>query len=188
MRDVSPTPDDPAQPAWPVSDPPPWELSDDKLLADVRIDSYVASGPGGQKRHKTNAAVRMTHEPTRIVATARNSRSHRENHIHALRNLRHKLAMELRREIGDPANYRAPAWLADYPALRINPKNPRYPAAVAEVLDVLKAMQWSVGRAAVMLGVTTTALTRFLYDDPAVWENLNRVRAELGMKTLRWER
>ncbi len=178
----------PSQPAWPVPSPPPWELSDDKLLAEVRIDSYVASGPGGQKRHKTNAAVRMTHEPTRIVATATDSRSHRENHIHALRNLRHKLAMELRREIADLANYRPPAWLADYPALRINPKNPQYAAAVAEVLDVLKAMQWSLSRAAVMLGVTTSALTRFLHDDPAVWEKVNRVRTELGMMALRWER
>jgi len=175
-------------PSQPVSDPPPWELSDEKLLAEVRIDSYVASGPGGQKRHKTNAAVRMTHEPTRIVATATDSRSHRENHIHALRNLRHKLAMELRREIADLANHRPPSWFADYPALRINPKNPRYSAAVAEVLDVLKAMNWSIGKSAVMLGVTSTALTRFLHDDPAVWTKVNDVRAGLGMKALRWER
>jgi hypothetical protein len=171
-----------------VPNPPPWELSDEKLLAEVRIDSYVASGPGGQKRHKTNAAVRMTHEPTRIVATATDSRSHRENHIHALRNLRHKLAMELRRELPDLANYAPPVWFADYPALRINPKNPKYAAAVAEVLDVLKAMQWSIGKAAVMLGVTSTALTRFLHDDPAVWTKVNDVRAKLGMKALRWER
>src|SRR5215216_2848588 len=116
----------------------PWALAEDKLLAQCRIDSYVASGPGGQKRHKTNAAVRMTHLPTKIVATATDSRSHRENHIHALRNLRHKLAMELRRDIPDLTNYRPPGWLADYPALRINPKNPKYAAAVAETLDVLK--------------------------------------------------
>jgi hypothetical protein len=180
-------PDNPVSP-FPVPNPPPWELNDDKLLAEVRIDSYVASGPGGQKRHKTNAAVRMTHEPTRIVATATDSRSHRENHIHALRNLRHKLAMELRREIADVPGYRPPAWFADYPALGINPKNPKYPAAVAEVLDVLRAMQWSIGKAAVMLGMTTTALTRFLHDDPAVWEKVNRIRAELGMKALRWQR
>src|SRR5688572_7477363 len=127
----------PETPFLPPGSTPPWELSDEKLLAEVRIDSYVASGPGGQKRHKTNAAVRMTHEPTRVVATATDSRSHRENHIHALRNLRHKLAMELRREIADAADYRPPPWFADYPALRINPKNPKYPAAVAEALDVL---------------------------------------------------
>ena len=175
--------------SWsPAASPPPWELSDEKLLAQCRVDSYVGSGPGGQKRHKTNAAVRITHEPTRIVATATDSRSHRENHIHALRNLRHKLAMELRREVADLPNYRPPAWVADYPALRINPKNPKYPAAVAEALDVLKAMQWSVGKAAVMLGLSTTALTRFLHDDPAVWTKVNDIRAQLGMKPLRWER
>jgi hypothetical protein len=181
-------PDNPHPPPPQVPKPPPWELPDEKLLADVRIDSYVASGPGGQKRHKTNAAVRMTHEPTRIVATATDSRSHRENHIHALRNLRHKLAMEFRRDIPDLTNYRPPAWLADYPGLRINLKNPKYAAAVAEVLDVLKAMQWSLGKAAVMLGVTTTALTRFLHDDPAVWTKVNEIRGQLGMKPLRWER
>src|SRR5438128_454742 len=109
----------------------PWELSDEKLLRECRVDSYVASGPGGQKRHKTNAAVRITHLPSKITATATDSRSHRENHIHALRNLRHKLAMELRREI-DPLEYRAPQWLAEYEGLRINPKNPLYPSLIAE--------------------------------------------------------
>src|SRR3954453_17101733 len=117
---------------------PPWTLPDDKLLAECRIDSYVASGPGGQKRHKTNAAVRITHLPTKIVATATDSRSHRENHIHALRNLRHKLAMEIRREI-DAIAYRPAEFLAAYAGLHINPKNPLYAAAVAEALDVLKA-------------------------------------------------
>src|SRR5436190_22368002 len=96
-----------------------WELPDEKLLRECRVDSYVASGPGGQKRHKTNAAVRITHEPTRVVATATDSRSHRENQIHALRNLRHKLAMELRREIAGLSDYRPPAWFGEYPGLRI---------------------------------------------------------------------
>ena len=163
---------------------PPWELDDEKLLADCRFEAFVGSGPGGQKRHKTNAAVRFTHLPTGIHAIATDSRSQRENRIHALRNLRHKLAMEIRREI-DAIGYRPPAWFAEYPGLHINPKNPKYPSAVAEVLDVIKAMQWSIGRAAVMLGLTTSALTRFLHDDPALWTNVNDVRRELGMKPLR---
>jgi hypothetical protein len=171
-----------------MPDLPPWELPDDKLLAQCRMDSYVASGPGGQKRHKTNAAVRITHLPTRITATATDSRSHRENQIHALRNLRHKLALEMRREIADLANYRPPAWFGDYPSLRMNSKNPRYAAAVAEVLDVLKAMQWHPGRAAVMLGLSTGALTRFLHDDPPLWTQVNETRGTLGMPPLRWER
>src|SRR5436190_24050490 len=100
----------------------PWEIPDDKLLAECRVESFVASGPGGQKRHKTNAAVRITHLPTKITATATDSRSHRENQIHALRNLRHKLAMEIRREV-DPIEYRPSEWFAQYEGLRMNPKN-----------------------------------------------------------------
>src|SRR3954447_1733693 len=114
--------------------PMPWELSDEKLLEECRVESFVSSGPGGQKRHKTNAAVRMTHLPTKIVATATDSRSHRENHIHALRNLRHKLALEIRRDV-DVLNYRPPEFLAAYDGLKMNPKNPLYPALVAEVMD-----------------------------------------------------
>src|SRR3954466_6308055 len=99
----------------------PWQLSDDKLLADCRLESYVSSGPGGQKRHKTNAAVRITHLPTRIHAVETESRSNRENKIHALRDLRHKLAMEIRRDV-DLTNYQPPVWLADYEGLKMNSK------------------------------------------------------------------
>src|SRR5439155_7341370 len=121
-----------------AGDAVPWELPDDKLLAQCRFEAFVGSGPGGQKRHKTNAAVRYTHLPTKIHAVSTDSRSQRENRIHALRELRHKLAMAIRREI-DLTDYHPPAWFAQYPGLHINPKNPLYPSAVAEVLDVLKA-------------------------------------------------
>lgn len=162
----------------------PWELSDEKLLADCRFEAFVGRGPGGQKRHKTNAAVRYTHVPTGVHAIASDSRSQRENRIHALRELRHKLAMELRSEI-DPLTYSPPGWCGEYPGLKINPKNVLYPSAVAEVMDVLKAMHWNVPRSAVMLAVTTSALMRFLHSDHALWERVNRVRAELGLGKLK---
>jgi peptide chain release factor 1 len=88
-------PSDPRQP--PEAAVPPWELPDEKLTAQCRFEAFVGSGPGGQKRHKTNAAVRYTHLPTGITADAQDSRSQRENRIHALRALRHKLATETRR-------------------------------------------------------------------------------------------
>lgn len=163
----------------------PWELTDEKLVAQCRFEAYRASGPGGQKKNKSSVAVRYTHVASGIHAGATDSRSQRENRIHALRHLRLKLALEIRHDI-DPIDYRVPDWLAEYPGLHINPKNPRYPSAVAEVLDVIKGMQWSIGRAAVMLGVTTSALTRFLHDDPALWAKVNQLRAEMGMKALKW--
>ncbi|MEO6435013.1 MAG: peptide chain release factor-like protein [Tepidisphaeraceae bacterium] len=164
---------------------PPWELPDEKLREQCRFEAFVGPGPGGQKRHKTNAAVRYTHVPTGLHAMSSDSRSQRENRIHALRELRHKLAMELRRQVVDPVNYRPPEWWGLYQGLHVNPKNPHYPSVVAEVLDVLSAMEWSVAKAAVMLGVSTSAVVRFLHDDPHLWEKVNRVREELGMKRLR---
>src|SRR3954463_15785828 len=156
----------------------PWELPDDKLLAECRFEAYVASGPGGQKRHKTNAAVRYTHLPTKITAVATDSRSQRENKIHALRTLRHKLALALRSDI-NPLTWQPPAWFAQYPMLRINPKNPLYPSAMSAVLDVMQVMHWEVARSAVLLAISTSALTRFLHEDPPLWEHVNRVRTEL---------
>ncbi len=161
----------------------PWELSDEKLLAECRMEAFVGPGPGGQKRHKTNAAVRYTHLPTHITATATDSRSQRENRIHALRNLRHKLALSVRREI-DPISFVAPPWLAEYPALRINLKNPRYPCVVATVLDLLSATRWRISGAAAALGVTTNALVRFLHDDPPLWTVVNEARRALGKEVL----
>jgi hypothetical protein len=164
--------------------PRPWELPEDKLLADCRIDAFVGSGPGGQKRHKTNAAIRITHLPSRITTVISDSRSQRENKIHAIRELRHKLALELRHDI-DPLTFHPPDFFADYPALHINPKNPLYPTALAIVLDVLKSKHWTIAQAATLLGLTTSALTRFLHADPALWTHVNTQRATLGLPPLR---
>lgn len=47
--------------------------------ADVRLDVYRDSGPGGQHRNKVETAIRLTHRPTGIVVTAADSRSQHEN-------------------------------------------------------------------------------------------------------------
>jgi len=167
--------------------PMPWELSDEKLLAECRVESFVSSGPGGQKRHKTNAAVRITHLPTKISAVETESRSNRENKIHALRDLRHKLAMEIRRDV-DLTSYERPGWLAPYEGLKINPKNPLYPSLIAEVFDLLKAGHWNIAPAAAALGVSSSALNKFLRADPHLWAKANHLRAELGLTPLRVDR
>lgn len=61
-----------------------FELNDD----DIRVDTYRASGAGGQHINKTDSAVRMTHTPTNIVVQCQNERSQIKNRAMALRLLK----------------------------------------------------------------------------------------------------
>src|SRR5436309_11548880 len=74
-------------------------LSDDQLLAQCEVDTYRASGPGGQKRNKTSSAVRLRHPPSGLLVIAEESRSQHENRARALRRLRQALYLKVRDEL-----------------------------------------------------------------------------------------
>src|SRR6266478_6085051 len=149
-------------------------LNDAQLLAQCEVDTYRASGPGGQKRNKTSSAVRIRHLPTGLIVIAEESRSQHENKARALRRLRQALFLRLRDDLAD--NARTPDALAARPELAavrtaagrltVGRKDPRFWPAAALVLDVLHAATARVSDAARLLGVSTGNLIDFLQTDP----------------------
>jgi hypothetical protein len=166
-------------------------LSDRQLLEQCEMDTYRASGPGGQKRNKTSSAVRLRHGPSGLIVIAEESRSQHENRTRALRRLRQALYLHVRDELGDQLSADAVEQHLDYRSVRgpdrrlnLGRKDPRFWPAVGVVLDVLEATQARVREAAAVLGISTGNLVDFLQTDPKVWQQANMVRRRFGRKPL----
>lgn len=168
-------------------------LSDDALVAQCEIDTYRASGPGGQHRNKTSSAVRFRHPPTGLLVIAEESRSQHENKAKALKRLRRTLYVQLRDELlPESRTAEAIAKHPDYATsregggrLHLSAKDPRFWPTVGVVLDVLDAFSARVSEAAECLSISTGNLIDFLQVDDKVWQEANQMRSRHGQKQLR---
>jgi hypothetical protein len=167
----------------------PWtELSDQQLLLQCAVDTYRASGPGGQKRNKTSSAVRLRHLPTGLIVIAEESRSQYQNRARALRRLREALYLKLRNQgpLGMLAKQSGlHETIEGEGRLHLGRKDVRFWPAVGAVLDVLESTESRVSEAAEILGISTGNLIDFLSVEPKVWEQANHLRRRYGAKPLR---
>ena len=78
-----------------MDEQPPQDVtipaSDEALLAECRVETFRAGGPGGQHQNTSDTGVRIVHLPTGVRAVARDERSQLRNRTLALSRLREKL-------------------------------------------------------------------------------------------------
>jgi hypothetical protein len=153
-------------------------LTDPQLLDQCAVDTYRASGPGGQKRNKTSSAVRLRHVPSGLAVIAEESRSQHENKARALRRLRERLYLALREPLAAPRGGEAVA-------LKVGRRDARFWPTVGLVLDALWGAGGRVSEAAAALGVSTGQLVGFLQQEPAVFAQANVLRQHFGHKPLK---
>lgn len=160
--------------------------SDAHLLAQCEVDTYRASGPGGQKRNKTSSAVRLRHLETGQIVIAEESRSQHDNKARALRRLRLALAIHVRCEIStDNALESIRPFVTSAGRIEINARNVHYPLVVADVLDFVAESGGQVREAARQLGMTTSQLSRFLTSDGKILHTVNELRKKAGLPPLK---
>lgn len=164
------------------------ELNDQALLKHCEVHTYRASGPGGQKRNKTDSAVRLRLAETGLVVVATESRSQHENRARALRRLRHTIALEMRRPV-DPDRYEPGpilrTCLTRKSQLQVGMRDARYPHVVREILDLVAACSGRLSDAAPKLGISTANLSALLVRDDKLLQSANRIRLAAGLKRLK---
>ncbi len=163
------------------------ELDDAALLIQCEVHTYRSSGPGGQHRNKTSSAVRLHHQPTRLIAKGEEDRSQHVNKRRALRRLRLTLATDLLDEV-DPANYAPSPLLAGCireGRLELRRKDERAMPAINEVLSLLQASGGRLREVAGAIGISTGNLVKFFHIDPQVWRKVGHIRQAFGLNALK---
>ncbi|MCS7168128.1 MAG: peptide chain release factor-like protein [Gemmatales bacterium] len=161
-------------------------LSDQQLLAQCAVDTYRASGPGGQKRNKTDSAVRLRHLPSGLHAIAEESRSQHDNKQRALKRLRQRFFLQLREPFPPQDAVAIELWQQiGQHHLKLGQRDARYWPTVGLVLDALAAHHGQLAATAQALHVSTGQLVRFLASNDKVWQQANELRRQFHLHPLR---
>lgn len=162
-------------------------LADEALLRQCQVDRLRGSGPGGQKRNKTESSIRLRHLATGLSALSGESRSQHQNKARALRRLRERIAFDLREPV-DLDDVRVGPALGALLALEPVRKSekwlrsPEYLTAVGELLDLYHAVACSLSHAARLLGAEQKRLERIVRVDVRLARKMGEMRNTLRGK------
>ena len=132
----------------------------DELLRACSLKGYQGSGPGGQHRNKTNTGVHLSLQQYNLEIKSSESRSAKENKIHAL----HRMQMAL--------------------ALNVREEPPAVELFVAHVFDIMATKNGDTKAAAAAFGLSPSALVKILRQDKACAAKLQGNRVENGKSKL----
>ena len=165
----------------------PAMLPDEKLLSDCELTFGRHSGPGGQHRNKVETSVNIAHRPTGISASAGERRSQSQNRHTAIRRLRLKLALQVRRRVHPDRHRPSETWRQRRQGrqVSISPRHRDYPALLAEALDVIVARRYDVAGAAGLLGVSMSQLAKLVRHEKHAFAMVNEGRARRGLPALK---
>jgi len=158
----------------------PYALPETALLAQCRIDTFRAGGPGGQHTNKTESAVRLTHLASGTVVQSQNERDRLRNQVDALHRLRLRLATTLR-------GVAEVAWLEKHRRgrqLKLGANAQDYHLVVAVVLDALERHAGVLSATAEDLAVSSSQIAKLLTADKEVQVAANALRARHGQGTI----
>ena len=164
-------------------------LEDKAFERSCRLEFYMASGPGGQKRNRTYSAVRATHKKTALSAVAEESRSQIDNREKALRRLKKKIALHVRKDFlatGFKVHPEAAVFFLKEGIKRINSKNKLYPIYCAVLLDSIYTAKGKLSEASERLNTSTGKLNKVICSDKDIFNAVNRLRNSFGLNALKF--
>ena len=162
---------------------------DKEFERSCKLEFYIASGPGGQKRNRTYSAVRATHNKTNISTIAEESRSQTDNKEKALKRLKKKIALHVRKDFsatGFKVHPEAAELFLREGIKKINSKNSLYPLYCAVLLDSIYTAKGKLSEASERLNSSTGKMNKVISSDRDIFNAVNRLRSSFGLNSLRF--
>ena len=159
----------------------PATLPQKQLQKDCRLKRVRRSGPGGQRRNKVFTGIVLVHQPSGVRVESNQHRSAEMNESAAWKQLRMKLACEIRAEVAEESPSELWKSRCRNKKIRVNPDHEDFPAIVAEVLDMLALKEGELQPLVNHFQCSSSQLIKLLKSHPKALLNANMVRKQFNL-------